>query len=199
MDTSLNNYKGRRLQGLCGKCGKVETGTESLCRECSRTERLRRKVRREKLKEQGICIQCGQANAVKGLLCYHCWSKHKQYNKNFYEKNKEFVINKSKGYKKAWEENGLCKACGKEKEREEVKLCNTCISRYKEYIKKWRGRKEESLKTKKRVDEGICVLCGENKIVANKHEGINKHCKKCYNLLVDRMEYARSFKQKDKF
>lgn len=100
-EQSRNNYQFFKEIGLCVRCHKKIMGTETLCPECraiqaTKTERyinknrelhnekqrIYRKERYTKLKEQGICVRCGKRNAIQGrVMCEWCLAKTLQYQK----------------------------------------------------------------------------------------------------------------------
>jgi len=88
-------YRSRRSQGLCGSCGKVETGSKARCEICKKKELEDKKARYEARKAAGLCPGCG--NPVDGtVLCSECRGKQTGSLARYYR-------NKA---------NGVCRACG---------------------------------------------------------------------------------------
>lgn len=125
-------YRQRRAKGLCGACGKVQTGTAARCDDCKSKELGEKKARYEARKAAGLCPQCGEPTAGT-VLCAKCQNKQTGA-KSRYHRNKA---------------RGVCRYCGQDSGGKA--RCDACAKKFKDYQRQ-RYQQQKAA--------GACPNCG---------------------------------------
>jgi hypothetical protein len=105
--------------------------------------------RRQKLKKLGLCVTCGSNPIFKHYTrCESCYVKHKE-------------GNDGRGQNRI--KNGLCRYCGKPRERVEIQACNNCNEKAKaKQLEKWKiGVCRQCGKSRERRNVSLCNECSE--------------------------------------
>jgi len=148
------------------------------------------KATKEKRLSQGLCFRCGLRTFHAGRqTCEICVNKIKEYEIKFHQKRDEkstcrrclskvvenhvycekHMLNNRKKSKKVTDtriQQGLCTACGKERDQSLKRLCAECFSKQKEQ------QRQEYIERK---TNGICVYCGKSQSL----ESVNS-CRICF-------------------
>ena len=134
-------------------------------------------------REHGICPKCGQNSARPGrLYCFDCADKRAEYNRIYYNANKERLNE----YRKEWyratydsrKANGLCVRCGERPPKEGRVRCGRCLAKDRKDHRE-AARKKGSLPSFMRGDGEYCEMCCEPKCSGQ------KICEDCRAKLIE--------------
>lgn len=143
-------YKVRRNDGLCTRCGREDAYTmagRSMCAECAENARERkarqyadddRRQRmyaqhrngKQKRRDAGICPECGRPATPEYSTCEYCRAKHRNYMRRYRN-------TAPRG------ENGLCWQCNKNEAIPGKRVCQTCYERLLDSAEKGRISQEK--------------------------------------------------------
>lgn len=132
MGEKLSLYARRKAEGLCGMCGKVQTGGE-LCDGCKQKCKDRAAAKREKVRASGGCLDCG-IEIESGTRCEDCKERQKL--------SREKAVQHRK-------KTGQCTVCSN-KAKEGCTLCQSCIDKRSAVSSEHYRRRKES---------GLCRFC----------------------------------------
>ncbi len=177
-EISARNYRNRKDNGLCPRCGKPLDREGHYCSECLEKNRIYRQKNRDFFRENHICTVCGKETVPSGeKICPECLAKRMSRKKPLTEEQKERYGSRFKAQQRMLyherSENGICTRCGKRKAALGKRKCAICLEKNaeqhrKKYLNKTNEREIRKL-------NGLCYFCG-NKIDLES----GNICSKCY-------------------
>lgn len=171
-----SNYHLKREQGICPRCGKINTTPEkSMCPSCRDKFNQGRREKILYLKKIGMCVRCGKNKAEPNkTLCLECIGAES----DKYLNTPKCITTKIKDRQKKRDliatrrALGLCYRCGKRKV-DSGGMCGSC----KAYLKRYRDKNRADIERSEWTSYGICYLCGKAPIMKGK-----KVCASCYEV-----------------
>ena len=144
--------------------------------------------RRLWLNEHGICRDCGQRDVEPNTqLCFECSERKYKKAKEYYEKNKEKILEQTRQRSKMIyaerKEKGICVKCGKRQSVKDKTLCLDCYAKKKrKKDPRWNNEFPRSM----RPELGLCYVCAKQ---LNKHKSL---CDTCLEMGREKMKKINS-------
>lgn len=200
-EISARNYRNRKENGMCPRCGKLLDRDGHYCSSCTEKYRIYHKENRDFFRENHLCTECGKNKVPDGeRICPECrvkrisWKKpltgdqRERYGSRFKAQQRMLYHERSK--------NGICTRCGKRKAAIGKKKCAICLEKdaeqhRKKYLNKTNEREIRKLNhlcyfCGKEIDverKNICNDCYEKFKEAGSANGGNNHYWGCDNII----------------
>lgn len=162
-ERSARNYKLKKENGLCPKCGKPLDREGHYCSECLKKTNLYRKENRNFYRENHLCTECGKVKVFgEDRVCPECRAKREFWRKPLTGEQKEryglHIKSQQRMIYHERSENGICTRCGKRKDVTGKKKCAICLEKDAEQHRK----KHMDIPNIKqyRKENHLCYFCG---------------------------------------
>lgn len=177
-EISARNYRNRKDNGLCPRCGKPLDRKGHYCFECLEKVKIYHRENKEFFRKNHLCTECGKNKVPDGeRICPECRAKIVSWKKPLTEEQKLRYGSRFKEQQRMLyherSKNGICTRCGKRKVSPGKKKCVICLEKdaeqhRKKYLNKLNEREIRRL-------NHLCYFCG-NKIDLES----GNICSKCY-------------------
>ena len=177
-EISARNYRNRKDNGLCPRCGKPLDRKGHYCFECLEKVKIYHRENKEFFRKNHICTECGKNIVPSGeRICPECRAKRMSWKKTLSEEQKERYGSRFKAQQRMLyherAENGICTRCGKRNAAPGNKKCAICLEKDAEQHRKKYLNKPNEREIRKL--NHLCYFCG-NKIDLES----GNICSKCY-------------------
>lgn len=178
-EISARNYRNRKDNGLCPRCGQPLDRKGYYCSECLEKVKIYHRENREFFRKNHLCTECGKNKVPDGeRICPECRAKRVSWKKPLTEEQKErYGLRFKEQQRMLYRErsgSGICTRCGKRKVSPGKKKCVICLKKDAEqHRKKYLNKPNE--REIRRLNH-LCYFCG-NKIDLE----FGNICSKCYD------------------
>ena len=162
-EISARNYRNRKENGMCPRCGKLLDRDGHYCSSCTEKYRIYHKENRDFFRANHLCTECGINKVPNGeRICPECRAKIQSHKKPLTEDQKERYLLHSKSQKQKlyYEriETGLCTRCGKRKAEPGKRKCAICLE-YDAELHRMKRLDDTSIREQRKKNH-LCYFCG---------------------------------------
>lgn len=165
-EISARNYRNRKDNGLCPRCGKPLDREGYHCSSCLEKNRIYRQENRDFFRENHLCTECGKNKVPDGeRICPECRAKRESWKKPLTEEQKLRYGSRFKTQQRMLyhdrAEKGICTRCGKRNSAPGKKKCGICLEKDAELHRRKRFD-SPNIREYRKINH-LCYFCG-NKI-----------------------------------
>lgn len=165
-EISARNYRNRKDNGLCPRCGKPLDREGYYCSSCLEKNRIYRQENRDFFRENHLCTECGKNKVPDGeRICPECRAKRESWKKPLTEEQKLRYGSRFKTQQRMLyhdrAEKGICTRCGKRNSAPGKKKCGICLEKDAELHRRKRFD-SPNIREYRKINH-LCYFCG-NKI-----------------------------------
>lgn len=189
MPYNASEYRRRKENSLCVRCGEKNEMSGIFCAECKEKDNETKRSNYRYFISIGICPRCHREKLYGDeRACPMCRAYQSERRKKL---DKEYTneIRRRSGRKIYAESSakGICTRCNKRKAAEGMKSCKMCAEKNRVYRMIRRG----GIPRSERPNYGLCYFCGE------KAEEGQKVCIKCHEKITEANRKHDNSKRRD--